>query len=602
MKRIYLLISIFALSSGWLFGQAFSAFVSKNKVSLDETFQVSFKIDNAQPQGIEYPSFDGFQVLGGPNTSTSMQFINGNTSQSTTYSFYIRPKKEGKITIGPATVLVNGQKLTSQPIQMEVSPAGTSGNTASGGNETQRKDQSLEAQLKDYIFLRAIVSDREVYMGEQLTVTYKLYERVRALNLIPEEPPRYEGFWVENIELKGAPAQNEIIDGVQYQTRIIKKDILFPQRSGKLTIDPMTLSCVVQVQAQPKQRRNLFDSFFETYENYPYTFANSAVPVQVNALPVAGKPADFSGMVGVLDMEVTLDKTEVKTGDAVTFRIKYSGQGNIKDFREPRLEFPPDFDVFDPKVDESIAKNTGTVSGRRSFDYLIVPRNPGVYRLPEVTFSYFDTKKKDYVTHRSPQYTLTVTGEAQRPEISTVNMSKEDMELIGQDIRYIQTEDYSLQKKGQAFAASFSFFALYLLPFALFGILIFVRNNQRKAAADQEGTRRKKASSMAKKRLTTAHKFLVSNEEKSFYKELTQAIWGYVSDKLTISQSELTRDTIREKLLAGNVPETLISQLTDLLDTSEMALFAPSSAGGGMQGAYDQAMKVIAEIEDITGK
>ncbi|MEZ4774289.1 MAG: BatD family protein [Bacteroidia bacterium] len=604
MKRIYLLISIFALSSGWLYGQAFSAFVSKNKVALDETFQVSFKLDNAQPQGIEYPSFDGFQVLGGPNTSTSMQFINGNTTQSITYSFYIRPKKEGKITIGPATIVVNGQKLSSQPIQMEVSAAGSSGNpnTAGGNTETQRKDQSLEAQLKDYIFLRAIVSDREVYMGEQLTVTYKLYERIRALNLIPEEPPKYEGFWVENVELKGAPAQNEIIDGIQYQTRIIKKDILFPQRAGKLTIDPMTLSCVVQVQAQPKQRRSIFDSFFETYENYPYTFANAPVPVQVNSLPAAGKPADFSGMVGVLDMEVTLDKPEVKTGDAVTFRIKYSGQGNIKNFREPRLEFPPDFDVFDPKVDESIVKNTGTVSGRRSFDYLIVPRNPGVYRLPEVTFSYFDTKKKDYVTHRSPEYTLTVTGEAQRPEISTSNMSKEDMELIGQDIRYIQTDDYSLRKKGQTFAASLPFFALYFLPLAIFGILIFVRKNQRNAAADQDGTRRKKASQMAKKRLTAAQKFLAAGEEKSFYKEITRAIWGYVSDKLTISQSELTRETIKEKLLAGNVPESLIGQLTDLLDTSEMALFAPSSAGGGMQGTYDQALKLIAEIEGITGK
>ncbi|MDX2247817.1 MAG: BatD family protein [Bacteroidia bacterium] len=604
MKRFYLLIGILTLPFGGIYSQNFAAFVSKNKVALDETFQVSFKLDNAQPQGIEYPAFEGFQVLGGPNISTSMQFVNGSTSQSITYSFYLRPKREGKLTIGPAAITVNNQKLSSQAIQMEVTAAGTASNsnTAGGDTDTQRRDQSLEDQLKDYIFLRAIVSDKDVFLGEQLTVTYKLYERIRALNLVPEEPPKYEGFWVENIDLQGAPAQNEVIDGIQYQTRIIKKDILFPQRAGKLVIDPMTLSCVVQVQSQPRQRRNIFDSFFETYENYPYTFANAAIPLEVKPLPVVGKPADFSGMVGDLDMEVTLDKTEVKTGDAVTFRVKYSGEGNVKNFQEPRLEFPPDFDVFDPKIDESIAKSSGIVSGRRSFDYLIVPRNPGKYKLPVISFSYFDPKKKDYVTLRSSEYMLNVTGEAQRPEVALSNMSKEDMELIGQDIRYIQTDDPHLRKTGQSFAVSLPFFSLYLLPLVIFGLLVYVRKNQRKAAADVEGTRRKKASRIAQKRLEAARKFLTAGEEKNFYKEITHALWGYLGDKLTINPSELLRDNIREKLLANRVEESLIQRLTDLLDSSEMALFAPASAAGGMSGIYDQALQLIADLEDVTGK
>ncbi|MEZ4827415.1 MAG: BatD family protein [Bacteroidia bacterium] len=603
MKKTYLLLTLFACSFVGLRGQSFSAFVSKNKVALDETFQVSFKLENAQSQGLEYPAFEGFQVLGGPNTSTSMQFINGTTTQSVTYSFYLRPRKEGKITIGPATVVINNQKISSQPITIEVGPAGSQ-NASSGGNgtEAQRRDESLEEQLKGYLFLRALVSDREIYMGEQITVTYKLYERIRALNLVPEEPPKYEGFWVENIDLKGAPAQAEVIDGIQYQTRVIKKDILFPQRAGKLTIDPMVLSCVVQVQTQPRQRRNIFDSFFESYENYPYTFSNAPVPIQVNVLPAANQPGDFSGMVGVLDMEVTVDKTEVKTGDPVTFRVKYSGQGNIKNIHEPRLDFPPDFDVFDPKVDESVSKSSGVVSGKRSFDYLVVPRNPGNYKLPVVSFSYFDPQKKDYVTRRSPEFTLNVTGEAQRPEVSTSNLSKEDMELIGQDIRYIHPDETHLRKSGVSFSASLPFFALYLLPGLLFAALIFVRQNQRRAAADVEGTRRKKAIQMAQKRLTAGKKFLQTGDEKGFYKEITRAIYGYVSDKLSISQSELTRDTIREKLLAGNVPDALTNQLTDLLDTSEMALFAPTAAAGGMQGTYDQALKVITDIEGFTGK
>ena len=583
--------------------QNFTAFVSKNKVAVNETFQVSFKLENAQSRNVNFPSLEDFQVLGGPNTSTSMQFINGQTTQSVTYSFYLRPVKTGKFTIGPATVNINNKELTTQSIAIEVVNAGSS----SGGNQTQasgqrqsggtEKDQSLEKQLKEYIFLKALVSDREVYLGEQVTVTYKLYERIRAMNLVPDELPSYEGFWVENIELKGAPATNEVIDGIQYQTRVIKKDILIPQRSGKLRIDPMTLNCVVQVQAQPQRRRSIFDSFFNQYQNYQYTFANNPVTISVNALPTADKPASFTGMVGSFNLEVSLDKPQVETGDAITYRIKYTGKGNIKNISEPQLDFPPDFDVFDPKINESISKASGTISGFRSYDYLIVPRNPGEYKLPLVEFSYFDVSKGTYKTLTSQEYSVNVTGEAQRPEGTATNIRKEDMELIGQDIRFIKTSSSGFREKGSTFAGSIPFYLLYFSPLLLFAFVIFLRQKQLQAAGDVVGTRRKKASKMAQKRLSTAKKFMGEGNEKGFYNEVTRAVWGYLSDKLTINQSELSRENIREELLSREVDDALIGQLTDLLDTSEMALFAPSAATGGMQGTYEKALQIIEDLE-----
>ena len=590
-------LSIFCFTS--LSAQKFTAFVNKNKVALNETFQVSFKLEGAQPQEIDYPSFADFTVLGGPNTSSSMQFVNGQMSQSVSYSFYLRPKKQGKLTISSATVKVNNNEMTSEPLTVEVVASQDNSQSGNGNSQTQGKNQALEEQLRESVFMKALVSKRNVYVGEQLTVTYKLYERVRTMNLTPDEPPKYEGFWVENIELKGAMPQNEVIDGVQYQTLVIKKDIIIPQRAGALTIDPMTLSCIVQVQTQPKRRRSIFDSFFNNYENYKYTFANNAVKINVKPLPDAGKPADFSGLVGDFNLDVEMDKSETETGDPVTFRVKYSGRGNIKSVKEPMLDFPPDFDVFDPKIDEAVSKSGSTLSGRRNFDYLIVPRNPGEYKLPSVSFSYFDIERGEYITRNSPEYTLRVTGEPEQASVNAINMSKEDIELIGEDIRFIKTGDGNLGEKGNAFAGSLPFYGLYLTPFLLLMFLFIMKKRQDSADSDVAGTRRKKATKMARKRLSVAEKYISDKNEKGFYDEVARAIWGYLGDKLTMAQSNLSRENVGKEIMAKGGDEASVKRVIDLLDTCEMALFAPSAAPGGMQGTYDEALGLISDLEEI---
>ena len=589
-----------------LSAQTFSAFVSQRSVQMGETFQVSFKLENAQGAGLEYPSFDNFQVLGGPNTSTSMQFINGKMSQSVTYSFYLRPSKVGKFTIGSASIEVNGKKLTTDKISVTVEKGsgsnqgvvqGNPGGSSSGGQASQQRNESLEEQLKDNLFLRAFVSKSDVYQGEQIVITYKMYERVSTHNITPEEPPSYNGFWVENIELKNFVPKNEVYKGVQYRTLIVKKDILFPQRTGKLKIDPMELSCLVQVRRQPRKRRSVFDSFFEQYDNYKYSFSNPPVTINVKSLPSSGKPIDFSGIVGEFTLNASLDKTETETGEPVTLQVKISGKGNVNKIKEPRLDFPPDFDLYDPKISESSSKSGGVLSGRKSFDYLILPRNPGEYKLPTVNFSYFDIKKKSYVTLHSPEYVLNVTGDAQEATMNVTNINKEDVELIGQDIRFIQASTGRIREKGKSFAGSIPFAALYLLPFMLFAGLFIYKKQQEEAAADVAGTKSRKATKVAKKRLSAAEGFMKNQEEKSFYDEVVRAIWGYLGDRLTIPQSELSRDQVRGALEGKNVNTDYIDRLTALIDNCEMALFAPTAISGGMQGTYDEAVRLISDIE-----
>lgn len=605
MIRIWTTFLLIAWSVGAGFAQSFTAFVDKNQVAQNETFKASFRLEGGQSNDIRYPSFDGFQVLAGPSTSTSMQIVNGQVSQSSTFSFYLRPTRKGKITIGPASVKFNGKTLKSDPVSVTVGEAKSTPSTSNNQQpqnaqqSKQARNQSIEQQLKDKIFLRAIPSTKSLYVGDQLTITYKLFRRVEVSNLTSEEPPNYGGFWVESIDIPKVTTQLEVVNGVQYRTAIIKKDILFPQRDGTLTIDPMTLACDVQVQSQQKRRRqSIFDSFFAPVETYQYKFANPAIKITAKPLPASSKPADFNGMIGKWNLDVQVDKTETETGDPVTFRVRISGEGNIKKLPEPKMDFPPDFEVYDPNISEQTSRNKGKLGGRRTYEYLLVPRNPGEYKLPSPTFSYFDVGKRAYKQLTSPEYKLKVTGEPQAGSSSVPsNFNKEDVELIGQAIRHISLADPQLRMETKSLAGSGLFWLGLLLPLALFGGLFFWKRQTDQAAADVVGTRSKKATKMAKKRLSIAQKHMDGGNEKAFYDEVVRAVWGYLGDKLRLGQSDLSREEVRKVLEQKSVEAPLIDRLIRLLDTCEMALFAPVAAQGGMQGTYEEAMGFITEVE-----
>jgi len=603
---VFLIIPFLFISQ--LYAQNFTAFVNKTQVSVGEIFQVSFRLEDGQGTNIEYPSFENFDIVGGPNSSQSMQIINGQVSQSFTYSFYLRGSKTGSFSIGSATITVKGKQLRTDPLTIEVvkSSSGSTGrSTAPDKTETNESSpsQDLMEQIRENVFVRAIPSKTSVYQGEQFSVTYKLYRRASLADLSLSSSPAYKNFWVEDVEIGQPQSREEVYNGINYSTAVIKKVILFPQRAGDLTVDPIELEAQVRVRVQNRRRRNVFEDFFDdpffgSFRDIPYEFSSSSIPVTVKPLPVSGKPPSFGGVVGKFDLSATLDKTETETGEPVTLKVVYKGAGNIKTIPEPILDFPPDFEVYDPKTSDNTSLAGGFVSGSKTFEYLIVPRNPGDYKLPVATFSYFDPSQGKYVTLKSEEYVLTVTGEPRQTTINTTALGKEDIELIGEDIRYIQTDDVFWQKMGKTFLGSWVFFLLLAAPFIIFALLLYKKRRDEQERQDIAGTRSKKATKVAKKRLAEAQSYLNKPDEKGFYREISNALWGYLGDKFNLGKSELSRDTIRDRLTDNKVPEDLINRVTDILDKSEMALFAPSSNGTSMKASYQTAEKLIMDLEN----
>ena len=610
MRKFALLIGVIVLClPAW--GQSFRAVVNKRQVSLGETVQVFFEINNLPEGQIAYPNLEeDFQILGGPNRSQQVSIVNNQVSQTTSWYFYLTPKKAGTYLIGSATYKTPDKTFRTSPLKIEVSkgnkapnnPATARPNNARSNPNAGIDEANINQQLKDLIFIKAFPSKRKVYQGEQLTVTYKLYVKrgVRVRDISPTTAPKYNGFWVEELETGNAQLRPDEYNGEAFDAAVVKKVILFPQKSGTLSIDPFGLESVVQVRVNSRRSQSIFDSFFPSYQNVPFSFASNTIKLEVEPLPRIGRPADFKGVVGTFKLDVSLDSTEAETGEAITLRVKINGKGNLQSVREPVLDFPPDFDVYDAQVSDKISRNSGLVSGSKSFDYLIIPRNPGQFKLPRVRFSYFDIAKGEYVTLRGPELDLTVTGEPQAGSPSSANPSvgtKEDLALMNQEIRFIQTDPGKLRPIKERFAGSGWFFAMYLLPFLTFGFLFFYKRKKDAAAADIAGTRMRKANKVATKRLKAADKLRQDQDAKGFYDEVVRAFWGYLGDKLRLSPSALSRENISEALQAKQVNENLIGQLSKILDTCEMALFSPLAQDKLMDSTYEQSVALITQME-----
>ena len=604
-KSTLICLSIFLLGGSGLFAQRFSAFVDKKEVPLNGSLEVTFQLDGVQGNVVP-PRFENFRVIGGPGRRQSMQIVNGKVSQSVAYSYYLQPTKEGTFSIGSAKVEVEGKELTTEPISVKVVAAGQGSNTgASGENEGGPSQADLEKQLKTQLYIRALPTKRSVYEGEQLALTYKFFTRVNFSDLKQLEAPDFNGFWVENLDLGKGQQKNEIINGVQFTTDVIKKVILFPQRSGKLRIGPMELEALVPVRVSRPKRRSVFDDpFFGDvfgdggFREYVYSFKSNAISVDVKPLPTAGKPSDFSGIVGEYQIEASIDKDAVETGEPVTYKIELSGKGNFKSLQPFDLNFPADFEVYEPQISDRYSLNGGVSRGSKSFDYLIVPQNPGTFNLPELSFSVFNPNNKRYETLTTPSFTLNVTGEPKQTLGNLAVIGKGEIELLGEDIRFIHTEDASLNAKGHSFLSTFGFKGLFAAPLLIFLALVWVKRKQDHQAADVAGTRSKKANRVATKKLKQAAAFMEQNDTRGFYDEVSRAVWGYISDKLSLGQSEFFRDKVNEQLGDKGVAPEMISRVSQLLDTCEMALFAPSASGLDMKATYKEAQLLITDLEN----
>lgn len=590
------------------YGQ-FTASVDRNPVLVGEQIQVTFTLSNLNGSNFRAPGFKGFTVLMGPSTSQQMSFVNGQMSRSLSYTYVLQADAEGNYQIGSATIDADGKTLKTNPINITV----TKGN-AQQQNQGQKQNQSqgnLNQQANDVIaknlFLRLNVSKKEVYQGEQIIATYVLYvhPELRLVQLVPSQnAPTFTGFWTQDIDIGKLQFHTENVNGVPFNAAVVKKVVLIPQQTGKLTIEPFIFEtvCRLVVQNQQKRRRSIFDDFFSfgpQYQDFKYNASSGAVNINVKPLP-PGAPADFNGGVGNLSMKAWIDKPKTKTNEPVNLKIQISGNGNLKLIEPFDLKLPPDVETYDPKVNDNISVSGSGVSGSRTFEYLLIPRHAGEYKIEPVGFSYFDLSSKQYKTLSSQEFILQVEqGTGEEAYQSVTGVRKEDIKYIGKDIRFIKTLSGALAKNNSHFLGSGGFYLLTFTPMVLFFLFFVYLKRQQKLEGNQALLKNKRATKMARKRLQTAKILITDSNEDKFYEEVSHALWGYLSDKLTIPISELNKDSASHSMANRNVAENKINQCMSTIDYCEFARFARSSNDVSKQNIYDDAVNVITELEGV---
>ena len=580
--------------------QTLTASVGNVTVSVSDQFQVSFTFSGKDVNGIKSfnpPDFKNFMVLSGPNQSTSMQIINGSVSASATYSYYLRARTTGKFAIGPANVNYDGKTFTSQPLEITVIKG-------QPNQPSNPQESSVAKNIGDNLFILATIDRQKVYMGEQVTVTYKLYTRLGiASQLQVSKIPSYEGFWAEEINVANAIAfTTETYNGKQYRVGLLKKVALFPSQLGELAVTPLVLDVPVQVQSRQRSGGDIFDQFFNdpffsNVQTVNYTAKSNTVKVHVIPLPSGNIPKSFNGAVGDYSLSSHLSVTNAKTNEPLTLKIDLSGRGNIKLLNMPEIELPSGFDKYEPKTAEQIDRS-GTISGVKSFEYLMVPRVAGIKKIPPIQFSYFSPSRKSYVSLSTPAYAINVEQGTGTGNAEVAGYTKEEVKLLGQDIRYIMTSSDDLTKDTGLSLFEFGFWTAAFVPLFVLGGLVTWKRRQDRLSGNIELLRYRRAEKIARKRFKAANELMESNDQTGFYSEISRALFGYLEDKLHIPKAEISLDRAIGELNGRNADSQLIVNLKDCIEKCEFARFAPGGDGkAAMKDMYDQLTRVIIEIE-----
>jgi hypothetical protein len=568
-----------------------------SQVQVGQRFRVTWEL-NASGSDFVAPEITDFRVLGGPNQSTSMQYINGSMSQSVSYSYVLDALKEGSFKIAPARIKVGGNVVTSNELTVNVVKGSTSSNQTNQNTSTQKSSSASDTD-SNQLFARVEVSKRSAYLGEKITADLKIYSRVTMVSFDDWKMPSFEGFWMKDItENQQIQLQNEVIDGVMYQTGLLKRVILYPQKSGEITIDPMELSVIVRERTSGRGR-SVFDQFFGGYQDYKRPVTSNSVTIDVKPYPSA-KPADFSGLAGNLSMKASLDKAQAKANEAINLKITVSGDGNLYQLQPIKLDFPPDIEVYDPKTNDNIKANSSGISGSRTFEYVLIPRYAGEFKIGPFSMSYFDPASKSFKTLSQDAFDLIVEkgeGDDERSNSSVNVANKEDIKLIGSDIRFIKQGQYPILNGTSFFYRSVPFYAAITIPIILFVLLLGYAQYQQAQGKDVVRLKSKRATGLAKKRLIKAKKLWDENKTALFYEEVFKALSDYVADKFSIPVAELSKDRIKATLSSKQVPDATVANFISVLDNTEFARFAPG-ADKEMGSVYDEALQAIIQVEN----
>ena len=578
------------------------------QVIMGRPFQLAYSV-NQRAKDLRAPEFTDFDYVAGPYTSqsSSTSFVNGKRTSSfqMTYTYTLLASKEGSFTIPPATIKVDGEQYTSNGVRITVLPADepaqtnvnrqshTAGTTAS----QQHESQTISSEN---IFMRTLVSKTKVHEQEAILLTYKLYfAGVDVAQLTNNTRlPEFKGFLKQELEMSEIQTELEHYNGRNYQTAVLYRTLLFPQRSGDIVIDPAQFEALLRVQNRA-QVRSIFDDFFNSYTTVTKALQSPGITINVSALP-AGKPLGFCGGGGQFNISSSISSTELQANEAVTLTVTIQGAGNMKLLKTPAVDWPEGFEVYDPKVTNNFSVTTSGVSGTKTIEYLAIPRAGGVYTIPAIQFAYYDTQADAYRSLATPEYTLNIarsTNEESGAAVVNTYVQKENIQQLGSDIRYIYTGELKAASNRNSISfGTLLFWLFYAIPLSIAALMFIVFRKRIKENADVTRMRYKKANKVAQRRLKVAEQLLQQNKKEAFFEEIERAAWTYLSDRLSIPTAQLNKENIAQILTEKAVPDATIKQMLHVLSTAEFARYAPTS-DSAMHELYEDTIKIINQLE-----
>lgn len=612
MKKLILFIAIFPAILASVYGQGVSFTAqAPRQVMLGQRFYLNYTL-NTHGSGFIGPEIAHFDILDGPSmqSGSQVQIINGSYSRSVydSYNFILQANEPGTFSIGPASITAGGKKYSSNSLTITV--IGQKGTVPQAGNQPQSQQRKAAGATPasdpgNEIFLKASVNKTNAYVGEMVIATYLLYTPTSNLRTSKIPPGTNDGFWTENLlpENQNWKQYNEVYNGKNYIVVELGKLALFPQKTGQLTIKPVEQ--LIEYQYKVKSRNPFADDpfFKDFFENSGFAddfqvaqknLKSNSINISVKPLPLNGKPIDFTGATGHFTLASELASTTAKTNEALTFKVTISGNGNLSLIEKPSINFPPDFEVYDPKTIDNIHTGNNGISGSRTFEYLIIPRTAGKFSIPPVLFSYFDPGKGSYINLSSaiPEINV-VKGSGSTDDANTGR----DVQQLNKDIRFIHEKSDVFHDKGNTFFGTPMYWLLLTLPVVIFAVFIFLRRKQVKSRADLVQLRQKRATRYASSRLKKAKILLDKQNEEAFYEEISAALWGYVSNKFNIPLAELSTESARKSLEMKNIDSQLVDSYLEVLHLCEYARFAPGTVSENMKHVYENAFNAITETE-----
>jgi hypothetical protein len=591
MKWMLLMVSCFFVFNAK--SQSFYAQVSSKKVQVGVPFEYSAVI-TVNASNFTPPNLKDFDIVSGPNQSNSVQYNNGVMSQQIVISYGLIAKKEGKITIGAASIVSGGQKLETSPITIDVVKGSASGSQNSGNTSDDQK-YSTKVNSGD-VFIRTGINKTKCYIGEQVIITQKVYSRLQIVGFQKFAQPTYDGFYsqAQESESKGQ-AVVENIDGINYYTYELFRSSAIANKSGKVSLNVIDGEVIVRKPSNSKPK-NIFEQFFGTaaYEDVPVLVKSKPISVEVLSVPEVGKPANYNGAVGDFSYNVSVTRKELKANDAFNLKMTISGKGNIKLIDAPKLNLPESFETYDPKITES--------GNSKVFDYLIIPRNEGEYKLENLDFSYFSLNSKKYIIIPASDIKINVLPADPNSKSAQVYTQQSEVKETENDIRYIKKGNFELVKTENEFFNSITHLLLLFLPLVILVSGLFVRRNYIKNNSNAVVVKERKAAKLAKKQLQLAEKLMQQNKKDEFYTEILTALNSYLGNKLNIPVADLSREKIVSVLNQKQMEELIISKLVSTINNSEFVKYAPGAVSENLTQVYKDTVDLIADLEEKLNK